>query len=229
MARSEGFEALTYVRPDLATIRRTAQTLLAQHRTRRSVRHFSPDPIPLDVLDLCIEAAGLAPSGAHKQPWSFCVVTDPALKRKIRAAAEQEEQAFYATRAPQSWLDDLAVFGTDANKPFLETAPALVVLFAQNRGLDGSKHYYISESVGIAAGFFISALHRCGLVTLTHTPSPMGFLAELLGRPASERAFLLLPVGFPAEDCEVPILARKSLDAIRVRYDGATPAKASQE
>ena len=216
MVRSEGFEALTYVRPELTAMRQTAEALLAQHATRRSVRHFSPDPIPLDVLDLCIRAAGLAPSGAHKQPWSFCVVTDPALKRKIRAAAEAEEQAFYTARAPQSWLDDLAVFGTDANKPFLETAPALVVLFAQNRGPDGSKHYYISESVGIAAGFFISALHRCGLVTLTHTPSPMGFLREICGRPDTEKPLMIIVVGHAAKGATVPdhAMRKKPLERI---------------
>ncbi|MCO4761052.1 MAG: nitroreductase family protein [Myxococcales bacterium] len=215
---SDGHISLRYQRPAESDMRVQAAKLLSEHQSRRSVRHFSCDPIPLDVLHDCIRAAGLAPSGANKQPWTFCVVTDPALKTQIRDAAEAEERAFYRGRAPQSWLDDLAHLGTDHNKPFLEEAPALVVLFAQNRGANGSKHYYISESVGIAAGFFISALHRCGLVTLTHTPSPMKFLGELLGRPASERAFLLLPVGYPASDCEVPDIERKPFAQICVGY-----------
>ena len=219
-----GFQRLDYHRPTPAWQREVAAEMVRQHRLRRSVRDFSADPIPLDVLDACIEAAALAPSGANKQPWSFCVVTDPALKRRIRLAAEAEERAFYGGRASDRWLADLAHLGTDAAKPFLETAPALVVLFAQKRGRDGQKHYYISESVGIAAGFLISALHRCGLATLTHTPSPMGFLAELLQRPANERAFLLLPVGYPAEGCQVPRIERKPLDEVRLRYDADVPA-----
>ena len=219
MAHNHGFQALSYERPSVHQQRAVAAKLLAEHDRRRSVRTFSADPIPMDVLEACIRAAALAPSGANKQPWTFCIVTEPELKRRIREAAEAEERAFYAGRAPQSWLDDLAHLGTDAEKPFLEQAPALVVLFAQNRGSDGGKHYYISESVGIAAGFFISALHRCGLVTLTHTPSPMGFLATLLKRPSNERAFLLLPVGYPVDGCEVPRLTRKAFGDVCVHYD----------
>lgn len=187
---------------------------------RRSVRHFSDEEVPPGVLDECIRAAGAAPSGAHRQPWSFVVVTDPELKRKVRAAAEEEERDNYGWRMGDEWLAALEPFGTDENKPFLETAPALIVVFRHlYEEEDGKKarNYYTQESIGIAAGFLIAALHHAGLVTLTHTPSPMGFLQELLGRPKSEKAFLLLPVGYPAEGCEVPNLERKSLDEIRVR------------
>ncbi len=212
---------LAFERLDVGEMRRRAQDLVQHLSSRRSVRAFSTEPIPLDVLDACIRAAATAPSGANKQPWTFCVVTDPALKRRIREAAEAEERAFYGGRASTSWLNDLAHLGTDANKPFLEEAPAIVVLFAQNRSPTGGKHYYISESVGIAAGFFIAALHRCGLATLTHTPSPMAFLSEILGRPRHERAYLLLPVGYPARDCEVPVITRKPLDEVLIRYDAS--------
>jgi len=187
---------------------------------RRSVRHFSDEEIPMEVLDECIRAAGAAPSGAHRQPWSFVVVTDPELKRKVRAAAEEEEKDNYEWRMGDEWLAALAPFGTDENKPFLETAPALIVVFRHlYEEEDGKKarNYYTQESIGIACGFLIAALHHAGLATLTHTPSPMGFLQEVLERPKSEKAFLLLPVGYPAEGCEVPKLERKTLDEIRVR------------
>lgn len=186
--------------------------------TRRSVRAFSTAPIPLDVVRTAIYAAGQSPSGANKQPWTFALVTDPQVKRAVREAAEREERQFYEGRAPQDWLDDLAPLGTDANKPFLEEAPALIVVFAQTRADDGSKHYYVKESVGIATGVLLAALHVSGLATLTHTPSPMGFLGEVLGRPAHEKAYMLIPVGYPAEDCQVPDITRKALSDILVEY-----------
>lgn len=189
--------------------------------TRRSVRAFSPDPVPLQVLDDCIAAAGTAPSGAHRQPWTFVVVTDPGVKREIRLAAEAEERETYANRMTDEWREALHPLGTDWHKPFLEVAPALIAVFrhAWGAGPDGERrtNYYTNESVGIASGFLLAALHVAGLSTLTHTPSPMGFLARILERPENERAYLLIPVGYPTEDCEVPDLERKPLDEIRVR------------
>ncbi len=185
---------------------------------RRSVRQFSDRPIPDGVIEDCLRTAGTAPSGAHKQPWHFVAVHDRDMKRKIRHAAEEEERAFYGGRAPEDWLKALAPLGTDESKPFLETAPCLIAIFARSFGHapDGSreKHYYVQESVGIATGFLIAALHGAGLATLTHTPSPMGFLNELLGRPKEERPFLLLVAGFPAADARVPDLTRKTLAEI---------------
>jgi nitroreductase len=183
---------------------------------RRTVREFSDEPIPDGVIDECLRTAGTAPSGANLQPWQFVVVTDAAIKAKIRVAAEEEERDFYEHRAPKEWLDALAALGTDANKPFLETAPCLIAIFGETYGLmdDGShrKHYYVNESVGIATGLLVAAIHNAGLVSLTHTPSPMGFLNEILGRPANERPFLLLVVGYPAPDAAVPRITRKTLD-----------------
>lgn len=186
-------------------------------QSRRSVREFSPDPIPLDAVRRCIEAAAQAPSGANKQPWTFVLVTDSAVKSRIREAAEEEERAFYSGRAGDRWLDDLAPLGTDQHKPFLDVAPALIVVFAQLHG--GSKqarHYYVQESVGIATGFLLAGLHNAGFATLTHTPSPMRFLGEILGRPKHERAYLLIPVGYPAVDCRVPDIDRKALGEVLI-------------
>lgn len=187
---------------------------------RRSVRDFDRRPVPREVIEQCLLAAGTAPSGANQQPWHFCVVMDPAAKRRIREAAEAEEREFYARRAPEEWLDALAPLGTDADKPFLEAAPVLIAVFAQKYGLnpDGTRysHYYFSESVGIATGFLIAALHHAGLATLTHTPSPMRFLNEICGRPAQERPMVLLVVGYPAAGCRVPVAGgvKKPLEAI---------------
>lgn len=214
----------------LSFIRHTPEAMLERARAfadtadrRRSVRTFSTDPIPAGVLDECIRAAGTAPSGAHKQPWTFAVITDPAIKAKVRAAAEAEEQENYGGRMNDEWLDDLRPFGTDAAKPFLEIAPALIVVFRQAYELkpDGTRgqNYYTQESVGIASGMLLAALNHAGLATLTHTPSPMGFLGEVLGRPKNEKAFLLIPVGYPSEGCEVPDLQRKALDETIVRYE----------
>ena len=191
---------------------------------RRSVRDFSDEPVPRDLIETAIRTASTAPSGAHKQPWTWVAVSDPEMKRRIRQAAEEEEKAFYAERASEEWLKALAPLGTTWEKPFLETAPWLVVLFAQRYRPrpDGTreKHYYVPESCGIAAGLFIASLHRMGLATLTHTPSPMGFLRNVLGRPSHEAAMILFPIGFPAENAEVPDLRRKSLDEVSVWFEG---------
>lgn len=186
---------------------------------RRSVRAFSPEPVPQQVIDLAIEAASSAPSGANMQPWTFVVVRDPETKRRIREAAEEEERINYSGRMSPEWVKALAPLGTDWRKEFLETAPLLIVVFRQDYHVeDGEriKHYYVTESVGIATGFLLAALNWAGLATLTHTPSPMGFLAEILERPAWERPFLLIPTGYPAEGCEVPDIARKTLDQVRI-------------
>lgn len=178
--------------------------------TRRSVRHFSDEPVPREAIVNCIRSAGQAPSGANKQPWTFVLVTDPAVKTRIREGAEAEERAHYGGRASERWLRDLEPLGTGAEKPFLETAPALIVVFAQRHGpTPDDRHYYVGESVGIACGFLLAALHHAGLATLTHTPSPMKFLNAILERPENERAYLLIPVGLPAADCRVPDVARK--------------------
>ncbi|MBI1880712.1 MAG: nitroreductase family protein, partial [Chloroflexi bacterium] len=173
-------------------------------------------PVPREIIQNCLLAAGTAPSGANMQPWHFVVVSDPTVKQQIRAAAEAEEREFYGGRAPEEWLEALAPLGTDEHKPFLETAPYLIVIFAQNYGLapDGHKikHYYVSESVGIATGILITAIHQAGLVSLTHTPSPMGFLSEILKRPPNERAYLILVVGYPSEDAQVPAISKKTLN-----------------
>jgi len=213
-----GMKPLDFERRSEEEMRERSESFLTLMKRRRSVRLFSDDPIPLDVVEACIETAAQAPSGAHKQPWTFVLVTDPATKAKIRAAAEEEERAFYGGRASDQWLKDLEAFETGPEKPFLEIAPALIVVFAQRHGESKSdRHYYVSESVGIASGMLLAALHQAGLATLTHTPSPMGFLAEVLERPAHERPFLLIPVGYPAEGCQVPDLERKSRDEILVR------------
>jgi len=199
-------------------MRQRAAEFYADVRRRRSVRDFSDRPVPRDIVEDCLRAAGTAPSGANKQPWHFVVVADPAVKRRIREAAEAEERAFYSRRATQEWLEDLAPLGTGPDKPFLETAPYLIVIFAQKYGLlqDGrqAKHYYVAESVGIATGVLITALHHAGLATLTHTPSPMDFLTDILGRPDHERPFLVLVVGYPAEGARVPDIQKKPLDEI---------------
>jgi len=199
-------------------MRRRAAGFYADIRRRRTVRDFSDRPVPREVIDDCLRAAGSAPSGANMQPWHFAVVSDPAVKREIRLGAEKEEHEFYHGKAPREWLDALAPLGTDEHKPFLEIAPWLIVVFAQTYGLlpDGRrvKHYYAQESVGIATGILITAIHHAGLVSLTHTPSPMGFLNQLVGRPSNERPFLVLVVGFPADDARVPAITKKSLEDI---------------
>jgi nitroreductase len=199
-------------------MRRRAAEFRRQMQHRRTVRYFSERAVPREVIEDCLLAAGTAPSGANLQPWHFVVISDPAIKHRIRAEAEKEEHEFYTRRASQEWLDALAPLGTDEHKPFLETAPFLIVIFSQSYGLltDGRKvkNYYVQESVGIATGMLITAVHNAGLVSLTHTPSPMGFLNEILGRPANEKPFLILVVGYPASDAVVPDIGKKPLDHI---------------
>ncbi len=203
---------------DDAAMLERAEAFRDQLATRRTVRDFSSRPVPPAVIRACVEAAGQAPSGANRQPWRFEIVGDPAVKRAIREAAEEEEKAFYAGRAGERWLNDLQPLGTGWRKPFLETAPWLIAVFEQRHGVDecGERvaHYYAKESVGLACGFLIAALHDAGLATLTHTPSPMGFLNRILGRPERERPFLLLVVGHAAADARVPRIGRKPPDEI---------------
>jgi nitroreductase len=213
-----GFEPLPgYREYPAAEMEARSRTFAAEMQRRRTTRQFSDRPVPRAVIESCLEAAGTAPSGAHLQPWHFVVVTSPELKRRIRVAAEQAEQEFYAT-GPVEWLAALAPLGTDAHKPYLETAPYLIALFAERYGLTAAgkrrAHYYVNESVGIATGFLLAALHHAGLVALTHTPNPMGFLSELLERPANERPIMLVVTGYPASDARVPRLRRKSLSEI---------------
>jgi iodotyrosine deiodinase len=218
MAKADGFIPLDYLSKDEPAMVEAAQAFYQQMAKRRSVRDFSDRPIPQSVLENAILAAGSAPSGANMQPWHFAVVQDPAIKKKIREAAEIEERELYENRASDDWLDALAPLGTDAQKPFLETAPALIAIFLKKVTIDdeGVKHknYYTSESVGIATGMLITALHQAGLGTLTHTPSPMKFLTEILERPSHERPFLLLVVGYPEEGAMVPDIQRFPLDKI---------------
>ena len=196
---------------DDAEIQRRAARYYQHIRRRHSVRKFSARPVPRSVIESCVLAAGTAPSGANHQPWHFVCVGDAETKRKIRIAAEHEEQAFYGGRASDEWLADLDKMGTDANKPFLESAPWLIAVFLQRSGLDDEgnkrKNYYMPESVGIATGFLLNALHSAGLATLTHTPNPMKFLSQILQRPSNERPYMLLVVGHPAEDATVPAAA----------------------
>lgn len=207
-----------YIEYPAAEMAARAAAFYRDMRRRRSVRAFSNRPVPRPVIEDCLRAAGTAPSGANFQPWHFVVVASPDLKQAIRDAAEAEEREFYTRRAPQDWLDALAPLGTDAQKPFLTLAPYLIAIFAQPYEPlpDGTKrkHYYVTESVGIATGILITALHQAGLATLTHTPSPMNFLNTLLDRPAHERPFLLLVTGYPADDARVPVIEKKPLDAI---------------
>jgi nitroreductase len=207
----------------VADMRDRARRFHEELERRRSVRDFSSRAVPREIIDDCLRAAGTAPSGANRQPWHFVVVSGPQTRRRIREAAEAEEREFYARRAPEEWLNALAPLGTDAAKPFLEEAPYLIAVFTQKYGQqrDGSrvKHYYPQESVGLATGILITALHHAGLATLTHTPSPMGFLNEILGRPKSERPFLLLVTGYPAKDAKVPDIRRKSLREFVTYFD----------
>jgi iodotyrosine deiodinase len=214
------FVPLTFERVSPDASRARAAQFYQGMNTRRTTRHFSTEPVPREWIEQAIRTGGTAPSGAHQQPWTFVAVSDPALKAQIRAAAEEEEQAFYRERATPEWLEALAPLGTDAHKPHLTDAPWVIVLFRQSHGVDanGDKRtfYYTQESCGIAAGFFIAAIHQMGLVTLTHTPSPMGFLGTLLERPPNEKAMLVLPVGYPAADAKVPDIERKPLAEISV-------------
>ncbi len=220
------FEPLDFERLSEAEQLQRSNDFLQCLSRRRSVRHFSREPVPMALIENAIKAAGTAPSGANQQPWTFVVISEPELKRKIRSAAEAEEKESYERRMSQEWLDALAPLGTDWRKPHIEEAPAVIVVFRQAYGIGidsktGEKsrvlHYYSEESVGIAVGFLLAALHIAGLATLTHTPSPMKFLSEILERPANERAFVLIPVGYPAENANVPVISKKLLAEIMIR------------
>lgn len=222
--------AYTAIEPDAALA--ASRAFLAAMRTRRTVRSFSTCAVPYELIENAIATAATAPSGANQQPWTFCVVSDPALKAKIREAAEAEERVNYRERMSDEWKATLAHLGTDWEKPHLTDAPYLIIVFAQSYGIERDditgaeqriKHYYVTESVGIAVGMLLASLHLAGLATLTHTPSPMGFLAEALGRPANERAYVVIPVGYPTEDAQVPRITKKPLEEILVRYDESTP------
>ena len=211
------FQKLDFKKLSEDKMKTSSKKFLDQMLTRRTIRDFSDHPVPMDVVENCIKTAASAPSGANKQPWSFVVVEDPKVKKEIRIAAEAEEKEFYGHRATKEWLEDLNQFGTDWKKPFLETAPILIIIFKQvtdRSGDEPRKNYYVNESVGIATGFLLAALHYAGLATLTHTPSPMGFLQKILKRPDNERAFLLIPVGYPANDAEVPTIRKKRFSEV---------------
>ncbi len=222
------FQPLAFERLPPWEMTRRSEEFLARIATRRTVRDFSDEPVPRTLVENAIRAASLAPSGANRQPWRFVVVADPALKREIRMAAEAEEKDSYERRMPEEWLEALSPLGTDWHKPFLETAPYLVAVFRMDfepgeptGGLDDGtvwkrKNYYVAESVGIACGFLLAALHLSGLATLTHTPSPMGFLNRVLDRPAHEKPYLLVPVGYPAAGAQVPAIEKKPLDEVLV-------------
>lgn len=212
-------EPLPFERLPLNEQLERSRALLKRFQRRRSVRAFSPEPVPLELIENAIRFAGSAPSGANQQPWRFVVVRDPALKSQIRHAAEEEERENYQQRFPDEWLQALEPFGTDWHKEFLETAPYLIIVFRIDYGIENEmkiKHYYVQESVGIATGFLIAALHESGLATLVHTPNPMGFLTRILDRPVNERPFLLLPVGYPADGVTVPAIRKKPLEEILV-------------
>ncbi len=215
------FAPLVYERPDAETAARRSREFLALMARRRTVRAFASDPVPLELIENAIATAATAPSGANQQPWHFVVVADPALKRHIRERVEEEERENYAHRFPEEWLAELAPLGTDWHKEFLEIAPYLIVVFREDYGIEATeagerqtKRYYSTESVGIAVGLLIASLHIAGLATLTHTPNPMGFLRELLGRPRNEKPFVILPVGYPADGCRVPVLQKKPLSTV---------------
>jgi nitroreductase len=215
------FQSLSsYIEYPLDEMKQRATSFRKDMQRRRTVRHFSDKPVPREIIEECLLTAGTAPNGANLQPWHFAVVSDPKVKREIRAAAEEEEKEFYNRRAPEEWLEALAPLGTDEHKPFLETAPYLIAIFGKNHSElpDGRKvkNYYVSESVGIATGMLITAIHNAGLVSLTHTPSPMGFLNQILNVPSDAKPFLLLVTGYPAEDAEVPVIQKKSLNEIAV-------------
>lgn len=216
------FIPLPYQRPTAEEQIARATAFHCVMRTRRTVRHFSPDPVPFSLIQTAIQTAATAPSGANQQPWRFVVVSDPKIKRRIREAAEAEERKFYEHRAPNEWLQALAPLGTDWHKKFLEVAPWLIVVFRLDYALEAGpegeeikhKHYYVMESVGLACGFLLAALHHAGLATLTHTPSPMGFLSRILNRPKNEKPYLLIPVGYPARDAQVPDIGKKPLEEV---------------
>jgi iodotyrosine deiodinase len=225
MRRLPYFESLIFddIPPELQNVR--SVEFLKRMQTRRTVRDFSTRDMPFELIQNAIATAATAPSGANQQPWTFVVVRDAEIRRQIREAAEAEERENYAHRMSEEWLDALSHLGTDWQKPHLEDAPYLIIVFAQTYGLTvndetgdiiKTKHYYVQESVGIAVGFLLASLHQAGLATLTHTPSPMGFLSQILGRPVNERPYVVIPVGYPAEDAKVPVITKKSLDEVMI-------------
>lgn len=221
MGNNHQFEPYQYSATSNEQLINNSTLFYEEMNTRRSVRDFSNKEVPIAVIENIIKTASTAPSGAHKQPWTFCVVSNVEIKKKIRIAAEKEEYENYNGRMGDNWLADLAKFDTNWQKPFLETAPYLIVVFKQSYGLKNNrkeKHYYVNESVGIATGLLISAIHKAGLVTLTHTPSPLNFLSEVLKRPINEKPYLLIPLGYPLDEAKVPVLERKHLDEIVVYY-----------
>lgn len=226
MPKEPIFEPLDFERLSKAEQVRRSEEFARRMVKRRSVRHFSREPVPMELIENAIRIAGSAPSGANQQPWTFVVVSNPDLKREMRIAAEAEEKESYERRMSQEWLDALAPLGTDWRKPHIEDAPCVIVVFRQAYGIRANpetgddsrvRHYYSEESVGIAVGFLLAALHIAGLASLTHTPSPMKFLSEILDRPANERAFVLIPVGYPADDAEAPAISKKPLNKIMIR------------
>lgn len=223
---SAQFQPLNFARlsPDEQLAR--SREFLTHMRTRRTVRDFSSEPVPFELITNAVATAATAPSGANQQPWTFAVVSDPEIKRRIREAAEVEERESYERRMSEEWLEALSHLGTDWHKPHLEDAPYLIIVFMQAYGIateaDGTprkiKHYYTNESVGIAVGLLLASLHQAGLATLTHTPNPMNFLSEILNRPPNERAYVVIPVGYPADDARVPVIAKKPLDEVMIVY-----------
>ena len=219
MTKKDSFVPYTdYKEYPAKEMRERARSFYEQMKRRRTIRDFSDRPVPREIIEDCIRAAGTAPNGANMQPWHFVVVQDDKIKKEIREAAEEEEKEFYERRASEEWLEALAPLGTDQNKPFLEEAPYLIAIFAEKYGVTESgnkvKNYYVKESVGIATGMLVTAIHNAGLAALTHTPSPMGFLNDILSRPSNETPFLLLVVGYPKDDVKVPDIKKKPLDEI---------------
>lgn len=221
---SSSYKFIPYTKETYSSeeMKKRSQEFFQWANKRRTVRDFSSDEIPGEVLDNILLTANTAPSGANKQPWTFCVVTNPEIKKQIRIEAEKEEKLSYESRMSEEWLEDLMAIGTDWNKPFLEIAPALIIVFKRSFETmpDGKKrqNYYVTESVGLACGFLLMAIHHAGLVALTHTPSPMNFLTKVLKRPENEKPFLLIPIGYPAETVTVPDIKRKKLEEIKVKY-----------
>lgn len=220
----DNYPYLAYSKPNISDQEMTnrAKTFYDKMNQRRSVREFSDKSIPLEVVENIIKTASTAPSGAHKQPWTFCIIQNPEIKKQIRIEAEKEEYESYESRMSSEWIKDLKPLGTDWQKPFLETAPYLIAIFKHSYGIGANNekknNYYVQESVGIATGFLLAAIHNAGLVALTHTPSPMSFLSKILNRPKNEKPFLLIPIGFPAKECWVPDIERKGLDKIAILY-----------
>lgn len=222
MEKSNSFTQLDFKKLSKKTLIENSTLFFESMNKRRSIREFSAEPVPKEIIENLIKTASTAPSGAHKQPWTFCAISNKEIKTAIREAAEIEEKLSYEGRMSDAWLKDLEPFGTTWQKPMLEDAPWLIVVFLKSYAIENGeqlKNYYVKESVGLAVGFLLAAIHQAGLCSLTHTPSPMAFLSKILKRPENEKAFLLIPIGYPAEDCKVPVLERKSLEEVSVFYE----------